>query len=53
MPLKCTVEMGIKTSQNMPQTSNSILLPTKSGATNGNQGQTVMDIRSSKTIDLP
>ena len=53
MPLKCTVEMGIKTSQNMPQTSNSILLPTKSGATNGNQGQTVMDLRSSKTIDLP
>ena len=32
--------------QNMPQTSNSLLSPTKSmvAITNGNHGQTVMDI---------
>ena len=37
--------------QNMPQTSNSLLLPPESMvATNGNQGQTVMHIQSSETI---
>ena len=54
MPLKtpkldCKSElhkMGI-TAQNMPQTSNSLLSPTKSivaRATNGNRGQSVMHL---------
>ena len=42
--------------QNMPQTSNSLLSPTKSmvaRGTNGNQGQTMMDLQSSETINHP
>ena len=36
MPLKCTVKIGI-TPQNMPQTYNSLLSPTKSMVARGNQ----------------
>ena len=36
MPLKCTVKIGI-TPQNMPQTSNFLLSPTKSMVARGNQ----------------
>ena len=42
-----TINYNLGYSQNMPQTSNSLLSPTKSMvamATNGNQGQTVMHL---------
>ena len=56
MPLKCTVEMGYSTSKydlnfQIPyyHSLNQWLL----WVTNGNQGQTVMDLWSSKTINHP
>ena len=46
--------MGIRT-QNMPQTSNSLLTPNKSwllGATNGNQDQTMLPTTANEIIDI-
>ena len=42
--------MGIRP-QNMPQSSNSLLSPTKSMVAMGNQGQTVMHLQCSETIN--
>ena len=39
--------------QNMPQTLNSLISSTNNKVAKGNQGQTMLDIKSSETINHP